>query len=81
MINRRQFLKLSAVAGASLAVPWKSGPLAVRRAFAQIPGGTLAPGDVAKYVLPLVKPPAMPRSSKGKKRNFDYYEIAVRQFR
>jgi bilirubin oxidase len=80
MINRRQFLKLSAVAGASLAVPWKSGTLGGRCSFAQIPGGTLAPGDVGKYVLPLVKPPAMPRASKGKKRNFDYYEIAVRQF-
>jgi spore coat protein A len=77
MINRRQFLKLSAVAGASLAVPWKAGPLGVRRAFAQIPGGTLPPGDVNKFVRPMVKPPAMPGQVKKK---FDKYKIAVRQF-
>jgi len=43
----------------------------------QIAGGTLAPGDVDKYTLPLVKPPAMP----GKmNKNKDKYKIAVRQF-
>jgi bilirubin oxidase len=52
----------------------------MRKAFAQIPGGTLPPGDVVKYVLPLVKPPAMPKNQKGKKQGYDYYEIAVRQF-
>jgi FtsP/CotA-like multicopper oxidase with cupredoxin domain len=35
---------------------------------------------VNKYVLPLVKPPAMPMNQRGKKRGYDYYEIAVRQF-
>jgi spore coat protein A len=50
-------------------------------AFAQIPGGTLAPGDVAKYYLPLVKPPAMPkRSIGGAQPDVDKYKIAVRQF-
>jgi spore coat protein A len=49
----------------------------VRQAFAQIPGGSLAPGDVGKYVLPLVKPPAMPGKFVGMK---DLYKIAVRQF-
>ncbi|MGD8538382.1 MAG: multicopper oxidase [Candidatus Aminicenantes bacterium] len=44
-----------------------------------IDGGTLDPGDVAKYVLPLVKPPAMPLS-KGSNKNKDKYRIAVRQF-
>jgi FtsP/CotA-like multicopper oxidase with cupredoxin domain len=48
-------------------------------ADAQIPGGTLSPGDVDKYVLPLVKPPAMPLS-KGSNKNKDKYKIAVRQF-
>jgi spore coat protein A len=43
----------------------------------QIPGGTLAPGDVDKYVLPLIKPPAMPGKSN---KNKDKYKIAVRQF-
>jgi spore coat protein A len=49
----------------------------VRHAFAQIPGGSLAPGDVDKYVLPLVKPPAMPGNFLGNK---DLYKIGVRQF-
>jgi bilirubin oxidase len=46
-------------------------------ARAQIPGGTLAPGDVDKYTLPLVKPPAMPGKF-GKKK--DKYKIGLRQF-
>jgi FtsP/CotA-like multicopper oxidase with cupredoxin domain len=45
----------------------------------QIPGGSLEPGDVDKYVLPLIKPPAMP-PSKGSNKNKDKYKIAVRQF-
>jgi spore coat protein A len=83
MLNRRQFLKLSAAAGAGLLVPWdvrlRGAPgVSVRRAFAQIPGGTLPPGDVAKFALPLVKPPAMPPSKIL--NNNDLYKIAVRQF-
>jgi len=55
-----------------------------RRLSAQaIPGGTLDPASITKYVTPLVIPPVMPRTStiklKGGK-NIDYYEIAVRQF-
>jgi spore coat protein A len=48
-----------------------------------IPGGTLDPVMVPKYVSPLVKPPVMPRSGKIKQtgaKNAEYYEIAVRQF-
>lgn len=40
--------------------------------------GTLSPGAVAKFVLPLVKPPAMPPSLSNKNKN--KYKIAVRQF-
>ncbi|RPI22579.1 MAG: bilirubin oxidase, partial [Acidobacteria bacterium] len=51
--------------------------------MAQIPGGTLAPGSVPKYVTPLLVPPAMPRAGirpqQGAKP-IDYYEISVRQF-
>jgi FtsP/CotA-like multicopper oxidase with cupredoxin domain len=46
-------------------------------ALAEIPGGTLPPGDVDKYVSPLIKPPAMPGDFK---RSKDKYKIAVRQF-
>jgi spore coat protein A len=77
MISRRDFLKISAVMGGGLYLSTRGRFL--RRAFAQIPGGTLAPGDVGKFTLPLVKPPAMPPSKMpgGKK---DLYRIAVRQF-
>jgi spore coat protein A len=76
MTTRRRFIGVSGLAGAGLLLPWKN---LVRRAYAQIPGGTLPPGDVAKFMLPLVKPPAMPLS-KGSNRNKDKYKIGVRQF-
>ena len=40
-------------------------------------GGSLAARSIPKYVTPLVIPPEMPRTSRGR---VDYYEIAVRQF-
>ncbi|MHC4415370.1 MAG: multicopper oxidase family protein [Planctomycetota bacterium] len=48
-----------------------------------LPGGTLDPTDVPKYVRPMVIPPAMPRTGKINRKgakNIDYYEIAVREF-
>ncbi|MEJ2696732.1 MAG: multicopper oxidase [Candidatus Sulfobium sp.] len=75
-LSRRQFIKVCAVTGAALYLPVKwTFP---KKAYAQIPGGTLAPGDVAKFQLPLVKPPAMPPSKTL--HNNDLYKIAVRQF-
>jgi len=76
-MDRRAFLKLTAALGGGALLASRLEFL--KRAFAQIPGGSLAPGDVAKYVLPLVKPPAMP-FSKGSNKNRDKYKIAVRQF-
>ncbi len=77
-LRRRTFIKLVGSGVAVLYLQTATGGL-VRIARAQIPGGSLAPGDVLKYVLPLVKPPAMPRS-KGSNKNKDKYDIAVRQF-
>ena len=76
-MDRRSFLKLSAAGVLSLYVATQKS--FVLRGQAQIPGGTLPPADVGKFVLPLVKPPAMPPSKMpgGKK---DLYRIAVRQF-
>jgi bilirubin oxidase len=48
---------------------------------AAIPGGTLDPAGVAKYVTPLVIPPAMPVTSTLRRKAVDHYVIAVRQFR
>ena len=42
-----------------------------------IPGGSLDPLTVPKYVTPLVIPPQMPPTEGGPA---DYYEIAVCQF-
>lgn len=89
-ITRRRLLQIGLAAGAALTVPrqglgpasWTARRLA--RAVAQpIPGGTLPPGSIVKYVTPLVVPPAMPRTSTIVQRGggpVDYYEIAVRQF-
>ncbi len=74
-ITRRRFLEYGALAGASLYLPLRFGSAP---ALAQIPGGTLPPGDVGKFTLPLVKPPAMPPSKTL--NNQDLYKIAVRQF-
>src|SRR5881628_3790831 len=80
--TRRQFIKAVGVAGAATFVPWSG---VARRAAAQaLPGGTLDPNLIPKYVTPLVIPPAMPRTSKLVQkmgRPIDYYEVAVRQFR
>ncbi len=73
-MTRRQILKAGLIGGASLMLPLKFG---LPKAWAQIPGGTLPPGDVAKFTLPLVKPPAMPGNFN---KNKDKYKIAVRQF-
>jgi FtsP/CotA-like multicopper oxidase with cupredoxin domain len=72
MITRRQFLKASGLAGAGLLIPWEG------KAFAAIPGGSLDPALIEKYISPLVIPPAMPKT--GRRGGADYYEIAVRQF-
>jgi FtsP/CotA-like multicopper oxidase with cupredoxin domain len=79
-LTRREFAKLSAAVGGAMALPWRFGAKALR---AQIPGGTLPPGSVAKFVAPLVKPPVLPRKSKLKRKglkNAEYYELAMKQF-
>jgi FtsP/CotA-like multicopper oxidase with cupredoxin domain len=85
-ITRRQFLKITGggllglYVGSRLVGTHLPGFEAV--AYAQIPGGTLDPTGIPKYVTPLLVPPVMPRAGtvrlKGGK-NADYYEISVRQ--
>ncbi|MGE5227517.1 MAG: multicopper oxidase domain-containing protein [Planctomycetaceae bacterium] len=84
MLTRRQFLGASAVAGGALLLP--SG-LLVRPVLAQaagpLPGGSLDPTSIDKYVTDLVIPPVMPRSGTRTIRGgttVDWYELAVRQF-
>ena len=81
-LTRRDFIRLGAVAGGGLFLAGRIG--GVRRVFAlAIPGGTLDPGGILKFVTPLLIPPVMPRAgtvlTKGGKQT-DYYEISMRQF-
>lgn len=77
MISRRLILKAGVLAGAGLLLPWKGG---VRLLIARsLSVGALNPLSVLKYQMPLIVPPAMPKT--GRVGAADYYEIAVRQFR
>ena len=71
MVTRRTFLKLSSAGALTL---YALNEFGVEEAIAAIPGGTLPPGAIPKFVTLLVKPPAMPTAGT------DHYSIAVRQF-
>jgi spore coat protein A, manganese oxidase len=81
-LSRRTFIR--AVGGTGVGfVLYAYLPGGGIQALAQIPGGTLDPGDVDKYVTPMLIPPVMPRAATiimpgGKPA--DYYEISMRQF-
>jgi FtsP/CotA-like multicopper oxidase with cupredoxin domain len=78
--SRRQFLKACGIAGLGVCLPlkWGSG----NKAFAAIPGGTLNPADVEKYITPLLIPPAMPKAASIRlgRKQIDHYVIAMQQF-
>ncbi|HWJ04436.1 MAG TPA: multicopper oxidase, partial [Steroidobacteraceae bacterium] len=79
-ISRRTFLAYS---GGTALTLYLSGGTGLKQALASIPGGTLDPAALRKFVTPLLVPPVMPRaatllSKRGKP--IDYYEISVRQF-
>jgi spore coat protein A len=82
-ISRRTFIAWVGGAGAGFylfgRLPGTGAPVAL----AQVPGGTLDPNEVAKFVTPVLVPPVMPRAAVitalgGKP--VDYYEISMRQF-
>ncbi|HWQ84639.1 MAG TPA: multicopper oxidase domain-containing protein [Anaerolineales bacterium] len=80
MITRRDFLKLSGAGLLSLYAA--SHGKYLPRAFASIPGGTLDPDLVPKFITPLLIPPAMPRAATLRMpggKPVDYYEISMRQ--
>jgi FtsP/CotA-like multicopper oxidase with cupredoxin domain len=81
MLTRRDFLKVSA-AGITALYASTHGKF-LRRVFAQIPGGTLDPLLVPKFVTPMLIPPVMPKAGTvklPKGRIADYYEISMKQF-
>jgi FtsP/CotA-like multicopper oxidase with cupredoxin domain len=79
--TRRSFLKYT---GATTLTLFATSKLGLRRAIADaLPGGTLDPAGISKFVTPLLIPPVMPKAgtiplTRGK--NADYYEISMRQF-
>jgi len=77
MVTRRQILKAGTIGGAA-AVVLPSLLRSSTPASAAVPGGTLDPTTLPKYVAPLFVLPTMPRAASGS--GLDYYEIAVRQF-
>lgn len=84
-LSRRNFLRIAGVAGAGLFLVGEVGgrPFRVPLAAAAVPGGTLAPADIPKFVTPLLVPPAMPRAGTIKMKGgkpADYYEISMKQF-
>jgi bilirubin oxidase len=78
MLNRRQIIKAGAVTGAVAIV----GPAALRAAVAAaaLPGGSLDPATVPKYVSPLFIMPTMPQTANAAASGIDCYEISARQF-
>jgi FtsP/CotA-like multicopper oxidase with cupredoxin domain len=82
MITRRAFLKYT-VGGTMLTLFGFDKLTGISKAIAQIEGGTLKPGDITKYVTPLLIPPVMPKAATITRpggRPTDYYEISVKQF-
>jgi FtsP/CotA-like multicopper oxidase with cupredoxin domain len=81
MATRRKFL---AYTGATTLTLYGYDRFGVKQAYAaNIPGGTLDPGAVNKFVTPLLVPPVMPMSGRITQtggKNIDYYEISVKQF-
>ena len=80
--TRRRFIKLGAAAGGGFFLSTKIAGVKYL-VQAAIPGGTLDPTLISKYVTPLLIPPVMPRAGTktmtGGKPG-DLYEISVRQF-
>lgn len=82
-VSRRDFVKWSAAAGTWVYVSGLTGSVRfLDKAFAAIPGGSLAPADIPKFGTPLLIPPVMPKAGMVKSKTgkiADYYEISVRQ--
>ena len=82
-ISRRTFVAWVGGAGAGFYLFGRLPGMSVPVALAQIPGGTLDPTAVAKFVTPMLVPPVMPRAAvltaPGGKP-VDYYEISLKQF-
>ncbi|HSK48364.1 MAG TPA: multicopper oxidase [Coriobacteriia bacterium] len=83
MLSRRDFVKWSATAGAWLYVSGATGASSfLEKALAALPGGTIDPLGISKFVTPMLIPPVMPRAATLKTKGgkpIDYYKISVKQ--
>ena len=77
MHTRREFIRLGAAGAGGFYLSSSFGSGA--RLLAEVPGGSLSPKVIPKFVEPLVIPPAMPLTWSD--TTTDYFRIAVRQFR
>ena len=80
-MSRRGFLKAMGAMGAAY---WLGPKLMLggKVYAAPIPGGTLDPLAVPKFVTPMLIPPVMPKAGTIRQtggKNIDYYEISMRQ--
>jgi len=83
-LTRRSFVTWVAGAGAGVYLFGRVPGLGSPVALAQIPGGTLDPSDVPKYVTPMLVPPVMPRAGTIRQKGgkpIDLYEISMRELR
>src|SRR6266536_369463 len=80
--SRRTFVAWVGGAGAGFYLFGRVPGLTAPVALAQVPGGTLDPADVPKFVTPLLIPPVMPKADTIVRRGqtVDYYEISMKQF-
>lgn len=81
--SRRTFVAWVGGAGAGFFLFGRLPGLNAPVALAQIPGGTLDPKDVTKFVTPMLIPPVMPRAGTLRRpggKPVDYYEISMKQF-
>jgi FtsP/CotA-like multicopper oxidase with cupredoxin domain len=80
MITRRDFLKITGGSTVAWYVATQSGW--IQRAVASIPGGSLDPALITKFVTPLLIPPVMPRAGtiiRPGGKPIDSYEISMEQ--
>jgi len=81
VMDRRQFVKLSAGGVLGLFVRTDLGN-SVRVLAQAVPGGTVDPVGLPKFMTAMLVPPQMPRAAILRRGGqlVDYYEIATRQF-
>jgi FtsP/CotA-like multicopper oxidase with cupredoxin domain len=82
-VSRRAFIAWVGGASAGFYLFGRMPGTSAPAALAAIPGGTLDPASVTKFVTPMLVPPVMPRTGTLVRRggkNIDYYEISMRQF-